>query len=69
MCGADLHEPSDRARFVEELHTELKQRNCRPSPVLRKYIPKANGKERPIGIPTIRDRVVQMVRVTKGGSL
>jgi len=44
MCGADLHEPSDRARFVEELRTELRQRNYRPSPVLRKYIPKTNGR-------------------------
>ena len=61
MCGADLHEPSVRTRFVEELRTELKQRNYRPSPVLRKHIPKANGGERPIGIPTIRDRTVQMV--------
>ena len=61
MCGADLLEPSARTKFVEDLRTELKQRIYSPSPVLRKYIPKASGGERPIGIPTIRDRTVQMV--------
>jgi group II intron reverse transcriptase/maturase len=47
-------------RFVEELGNVLRAGEYRPSATLRRYIPKADGKQRPLGIPTVRDRVVQM---------
>jgi len=64
-CGADYVSFEDIERkgteeFLREIAEELRTETYKPTPVLRVYIEKADGRMRPLGIPTIRDRVVQM---------
>src|SRR5713101_1427481 len=55
---ADIQQYGE-GRFLSETQAVLRAGQYRPAAVLRRYIPKADGRRRPLGVPTVRDRVVQ----------
>jgi RNA-directed DNA polymerase len=56
-------EAHGRERWLDELTQELKSRTYQPLPVRRVYLPKPDGKQRPLGVPAVRDRTAQMAAV------
>ena len=52
-------QPGGTIQWVRELSEELRAKKYRTAPIKRAWIPKGDGKKRPLGIPTVKDRVVQ----------
>ena len=59
MSCQDIIDGPGAAQFLNDLQEELRTQRYRPQPVKRVYIPKPDGRQRPLGIPTVKDRIVQ----------
>lgn len=62
-CQDIMDAPGGVQKYLEDLHQSLRMKTYQPDRVKRIYIPKPDGRKRPLGIPTMRDRIVQTAAV------